>query len=48
VKDSFTAFMQMMERYKKAPSNMMRNAIMARFGNTYYFEYFFLRNLTYY
>ncbi len=48
VKESFQAFMQMMEQYRKAPNNVLRNTIMARFGNTYYFEYFFLRNITYY
>ena len=48
VKESFQGFMQMIQQYKKTPSNMLRNNIMARFGTTYYFEYFFLRNLTYY
>ena len=48
VKESFYAFMQMMEQYHKTPSNALRNNIMARFGDTYYFEYFFLRNITYY
>ena len=48
VKESFQAFMQMMQQYKKSPNNVIRNTIMARFGNTYYFEYFFLRNITYY
>ena len=44
----YSAFMQMMQQYKKSPNNVIRNTIMARFGNTYYFEYFFLRNITYY
>jgi hypothetical protein len=48
VKESFQAFMQMMQLYKKNPSNVLKANIMNRFGNTYYFEYFFLRDITYY
>ena len=48
VKESFNAFMQMMQQYKKTPNALMKNQIMARFGDTYYFEYFFLKNITYY
>ena len=48
VKESFQAFMQMMEQLKQSPNQMLKNNMMARFGNTYYFEYFFLQNITYY
>ena len=48
VQESFATFMKMMELYKKAPSDQMRANIMKLFGNTYFFEYFFLRNITYY
>jgi len=48
VKESFQSFMQMMQQYQKAPNNALRNNLLARFGNTYYFDFFFLRNITYY
>ena len=48
IKESFQAFMEMMQQYQKNPSSALRNDMMARFGNTYYFEYFFLKNITYY
>ena len=48
VKESFYAFMKMMQEYKKNPNSVVRNNILSSFGNTYYFEYFFLRNITYY
>lgn len=48
VKESFQAFMQMLQQYQKKPNPMARDNILAKFGNTYYFDYFFLRNITYY
>ena len=46
VKDNLNGFMSMMQQYKGTPQ--MRDYLMQRYGNTYYFEYFFLRNITYY
>ena len=40
--------MQMLQQYQKKPNPMARDNILAKFGNTYYFDYFFLRNITYY
>ena len=48
VKESFQAFVEMMQQYQKTPNNALRNNIIARFGDTYYFEFFFLRDITYY
>lgn len=48
VKDDFRAFMQLIQRYKTAPSNELRNYIYENYGTTYYFEYFFLKDITYY
>ena len=46
VKESFVAFMQQLQQMKKSP--MVKNYIYSNFSNTYYFEYFFLKNITYY
>ena len=46
VKDNLNGFMSMMQQYKGTPQ--MRNYLMQSYGNTYYFEYFFLKNITYY
>ena len=48
VKESFQAFMSMMQKMKQSPSPILKDNIMASFGDTYYFEYFFLKNITYY
>ena len=49
VKESFYAFMNLMEQYRKAPNNpQFRQLLYERYGDTYYFEYFFLRGITYY
>ena len=48
VKDDFRAFMQLIQRYKTAPSKELRNYIYENYGTTYYFEYFFLKDITYY
>ena len=48
VKEGFQEFMQMMQQMKQSSNPMLRSTIMARFGDTYYFEYFFLRNITYF
>ena len=46
VKDNLNGFMSMMKQYKGMPQ--MRDYLMQSYGNTYFFEYFFLRNITYY
>ena len=48
VKESFEGFMQLMEQYHQKPSQAMQNTLLQRYGNTYYFDYFFLRNITYF
>ena len=48
VKDSFEAFMTPMEECQGKPSAQLRSWLFQNYGNTYYFEYFFLRNITYY
>ncbi|MBR7055347.1 MAG: hypothetical protein IKI26_11405 [Prevotella sp.] len=48
IKESFSAFMQQMEQAKQSPNGPQKQLLLERFGNTYYFDFFFLRNLTYY
>lgn len=48
VKDSFQAFMAPMEECQGKPSAQLRSWLFQNYGNTYYFEYFFLRNITYF
>lgn len=48
VKENFSAFMQLMEQTKKSPATHPKEWLKERFGNTYFFEFFFLRNITYY
>ena len=48
VRESLNAFMQQMQKYSKNPTPAGRNYMLAYFGTTYYFEYFFLRDITYY
>ena len=44
VKRSYHAMMSQMKQYQGMP----REALYSQFGNTYYFEYFFLKDITYY
>lgn len=46
VRESFSAFMQQMQQGQKAPVN--KRALLEQFGSTYYFDYFFLKDITYY
>ena len=46
VKDNLNGFMSMMKQYKGTPQ--MRDYLLQSYGNTYYFEYYFLRDITYY
>ena len=48
VKESFNAFMKQMEQFKKNPNAFNKKTILDTFGSTYYFEYFFLKDITYY
>ena len=49
VKESFYEFMELMEKYRNTPnSTQLRAYLYQKYGTTYYFEYFFLRNITYY
>lgn len=48
VKESFNGFMRLLQQYQKEPNASNRNYIYNYFGTTYYFEYFFLKNITYY
>ena len=47
VKKSFHDFMSTMQQYRSMPQQM-RSALYTSFGNTYFFEYFFLKDITYY
>ena len=48
VKESFNGFMRLLQQFKKDPSPSNRMYIYNYFGSTYYFEFFFLRDITYY
>jgi len=48
VKENFYGFMQLMEQFKKSPTEQTKQLLLERYGNTYYFDYFFLRNITYF
>ena len=38
----------MMEKYHNQPNEGLWQLIYERYGTTYYFEFFFLRDITYY
>ena len=46
VKENFKGFIGMMKQYQGMPQ--MKSYLYQSYGNTYYFEYFFLRDITYY
>ena len=48
VKERFASFMELMLQYRKAPSAKLRTFMLDNYGTTYYFEYFFLKDITYY
>ena len=48
IKESYNAFMQQLKQFEGRPVNQIRNALYPNFGNTYYFEYFFLKDITYF
>ena len=45
---NFNAFMQLMEQNKGRSKPELRSLLYPQFGNTYYFEYFFLKDITYF
>ena len=49
VQENFYKFMKLMEQLRKDPNNnQIRSFLFNNFGSTYYFEYFFLKDITYY
>lgn len=48
VKEGLQSFMKQMQHFRKTPSPSAKNYMLAYFGTTYYFEYFFLKDITYY
>ena len=48
VTESFNGFMQQMQQLSKARNKNMRQILYPYFGTTYYYEYFFLKDITYY
>jgi hypothetical protein len=48
VKESFNGFMRQMQQFSQTQDPSIRQSLLQYFGNTYYFEYFFLKNITYY
>lgn len=48
VRENFQGFMQLMQQCNGKPNAQMRQHLYRRYGTTYYFEYFFLRDITYF
>ena len=48
VKESFNSFIQLMQQYSKSQDVSIKQYLYQNFNTTYYFEYFFLKNITYY
>ena len=48
VKESFPPFMKLLQQYRKTPNAQIRKFLLDSYGTTYYFEYFFLKDITYY
>lgn len=48
IEQNYTAFMQQMQQHKGKPWPVIRKLLAPYFGQTYYFEYFFLRDITYF
>lgn len=48
VMENFNVFMQQMQQFSKTHDGSIRQGLYERFGSTYYFEYFFLKDITYY
>lgn len=48
VKESLSGFIQVMQQCNWKPNAQVRNYLYQRYGTTYYFEFFFLKDITYY
>ena len=48
VQESFYSFMKQMQQYRKSPNAYLKASLYDNYGSTYYFEYFFLRDITYF
>ena len=48
VKENLQSFIQLMQQCQGKPSSQMKEYLRQRYGTTYYFEYFFLKDITYY
>lgn len=48
VRESFDAFMRQAKQLEGQPIEQVRSVLYPSYGNTYYFEYFFLKDLTYF
>lgn len=48
VNDSFNGFMSLMEKLQGQPVALMKDFLYQQYGNTYYYEYFLQRDITYY
>ena len=48
VKDNYDAFLQTWGKYEGQDARVLRGALYSRFGNTYFFEYYFLKDITYF
>jgi len=48
VKESLNSFMQQMQQLRQSRNGNMKQFMYKYFGTTYYFEYFFLKDITYY
>ena len=45
IKNSYNAFMKEAAKYESQPANIGRTALYPFYGNTYYYEYYFMKNL---
>ena len=48
IKTNFRNFMTQMQRYNGTPIEQVRGAMLPAYGDTYFYEYFFLKDITYY
>jgi hypothetical protein len=48
VKENFYSFMKQLQKYSQTHDNSIRSFLYNNYGTTYYFEYFFLKDITYF
>ena len=48
VKENFRNFMGQLQRYKGAPAQQLRSLLYPGYSTTYFYEYFFLKDITYF